>query len=102
MSFRAFGQFIEVEPVIPDSGIIKLAEGTEDNRSVFRVLSVGSKVDGIEVGQYVFAVRTAEFNDKQTGVKVRLCHSNEIVAVAPDGEKIEAAPVITIGTPGLN
>ena len=102
MSFKAYGQFVQVEPVIPDSGLVKLMDGTEDNRSVFKVVSVGSKVEGIAEGQYVFAVRTAEFNDKQTGVKVRLCHANEIVAVAPDGEEISAVPQITIGTPSLN
>lgn len=104
--FKAFGLFVEVSPVVPDSGIIKLAEGTEDNRSVFKVLSVGNKVEGIEVGNNVYAMRSAKFVDKGTGVEIRLCHVNEIMAVDPDGGEIKAAPVIDIvtpiGDPGLN
>lgn len=106
MSFKAYGKFVEVEPIVPDSGLIQLAGGAEDNRSVFRVVSVGHEVEGILVGANVFAIRTAKFEDKQTGVSVRLCHMSEIVAVDPDGEKIEAVPVVTIvapnGDPTLN
>jgi hypothetical protein len=98
MSFKAYGKFVGVEPIVPDSGIIKLVDGVEDNRSIFRVSSVGHEVVGIEVGQVVFAIRTAKFEDKGTGVSVRLCHSSEIVAVAPEGEKLDA-PVIKVGTP---
>jgi hypothetical protein len=108
MSFKAYGKFVGVEPIVPDSGIIKLVDGVEDNRSTFRVTSVGHEVVGIEEGQIVFAIRTAKFDDKGTGVSVRLCHSIDIVAVAPDGEKIEAIPPIQIvdgvvmGNPNLN
>lgn len=98
MGFSAYGKFVGVEPVVPDSGLIKLVEGVEDNRSVFRVVSVGHEVEGISVGQCVIAIRSAEFKDKGTGVTLRLCHVNEIVGV---GEIDGVAPVV-ITDPSLN
>lgn len=101
MGFRAYGVFIAVEPVVEDSGLIQLSEDTQDNRSVFRVTSVGDKVEGVKVGDCVYALRTSLFADKGTGVKVRVCHMSEIIAVAEGGE-IGAAPVVNSGDPSLN
>ena len=99
MSFSAYGVFIEVDPVVKDSGVIKLSDDTEDHRAVFVVKSVGSKVEGIVPGNVVYVLRTSKFVDKGTGVSVRACHMSEVIAVAPDGEGIEAVPPIEIVGP---
>ena len=101
MSFVAYGFFVEVEPIQEDSGIVKLAEDVEDHRSVFRVISVGHKAENIKTGDIIYALKSVKFTDRGTGVTVRVCHPNDIIAVNPDGENFVATPPSIIETAGI-
>lgn len=105
MSFKAFGKYVEVEP-IGDSGLIQLAEGTQDDRCVHRVLSVGSEVTGIEVGNAVFALSTTRFTDRATGVVIWLCDVRNVAAIEPDADTVKPTNAVKIldvgGEPILN